>query len=431
MFWERARFMKSIADFFCFDERNTDFKSECFAGLACFTATAYIFLLVPSVLSRAGVSFSSAYFATLLAFAAANLACGVLVNLPLLLRPSIVLCAYYVYIAILSEGASCYEGLGILLTAAFLFVGMSVCGWRQKIIGAVPGVLRSGVPAGIGLLLIVLGFRLGKILVPSPFGLVAVGDIVNPVMYVSLLGLLLTAVLIANKVRFAVLVGMMISGIISYELDYIARLPGLFRIPVGLEKIFWGISFENFELHLFFVPVIILTAIFESSAVISDDADEQLTAVQRADSLGSLFSAALGMVPMIYAPEGKTAALCGGRTGMVPVTAGLLGLIMIFCEPVMREIAEMPAVYVPALIISGSHLFARIKDCIAADLTEQLALVTMLIIMALTANIATGIGSGMVLYVLLALFSGQREKISPELCLLALVFCSYFVYMVI
>lgn len=425
--------MKSIADFFCFDERNTDLKTECFAGLVCFTAVSYVFLLVPSVLSRTGVSFSSAYFAALLAFAVANIFGGLKVNQPLVLRPSIVICAYYVYIIILSEGASCFEGLGILLTAAVLFAGVSACGWRQKIIDTVPSVLREGMPAGIGLMLIVLGLRFGKILVSSPFGLAAVGDIVNPVMYVSLLGLVLIIVFNKNKVKFSVLLGMLITGIISYELDYIAELPGLFRIPVGQEKMFWGISFEHFAEHIIYVLVILLTVIIESTAVITDRniSSETVMEAERIDSAGSLFSAALGMVPQVFSPEGRAASLCGGRTGLVPVTAGVLAVIMLFCEPVMREIAEMPAVYVPALIITGCQLFARVKDCVSADLTEQVPLLLMLIIMGLTGNIATGIGGGTVLYVLLALLCRKKEKISRGLYFLTVMFCGYFIYMVI
>lgn len=451
---KKVNSMEKIRKYFAVDQRNTDIVTECMAGVVAFASLSYVFLLVPAIFSFAGVSFSSAYFAVLVSFAVANIYSGITTNTPDLLRPSIVCGAYYVYIIILSSGASAYEGLGILLVSAALFAILSFTGWRGRIYRAVPGVLREGTAAGIGLLLVFLGLRLGNIIVPSPFGLAALGNIVNPIMYVSLLGLLITAVFVVNKLKYAVLLGMLITGIISYELDYIAVFPGLFKIPVGLEQTFWGLSFTNIDIHFIYCLAILLTALLESSAVVAsenvcpEDLTEENIIVEiteqkekdkhfsivnscKVDALGTVFSACLGMVPMVCAPEAKISDFCWGKTGLVPLMAGFLGIVMLFCEPVMREIAEMPAVFVPALIIVGSRLLLRLRIVAIRELQDQVPLCLMLAVMALTADIAAGIGSGTVMYVMIRLFSGQYREISRELYFLTAVFCAYFIYWVI
>ena len=425
--------MDKIREYFSLKERNTDLRTECIAGITAFLTVSYGFLLIPAIMSRIGISFSSAYFSVMLAFSVANIYLGISTDLPLLLRPSIVVAVYYAYIVVLSVGATCYEGTAVLVFAGVSMVVMSLSGWREKIVSKIPAVLRIGITAGIGLMMLILGLRLGKIIVSSPFALAAVGDIVNPVMFVSLLGLVITTVFCVNKIKGAVLWGMLISGAVSYELDYIADLPGLFKIPVGLEKLTWGISLENFDRYVFLCIVILLTAIFESSAVIigNDFTNKSVRAANKADSVGTLFSACLGMVPMVFSPEARIVEICRGKTGVVPLVAGILGMVMIFCEPVMCEIAEMPAVFVPALIITGAGLLIRLKETDTSDMANLIPVFVMLTIMAVTSNIAAGIGSGVILYVLLRSFSGRSNEITKELYLLAVLFLGYYMYMLI
>ena len=51
----------SIKEFFQFKERNTSFMTETLAGFTTFLTMAYIIILNPSVLSKAGMDFDGVF----------------------------------------------------------------------------------------------------------------------------------------------------------------------------------------------------------------------------------------------------------------------------------------------------------------------------------------------------------------------------------
>ena len=104
--------MERLRQWFAFEERRTDFRTEALAGLTTFISMMYILVVNPSVLSRAGIDFGGAYIATVVASIVATLIMGIVANYPIAIAPGIGINAYFVFTVIISDGVPWQEALG-------------------------------------------------------------------------------------------------------------------------------------------------------------------------------------------------------------------------------------------------------------------------------------------------------------------------------
>lgn len=428
--------MRGLGRFSALAEDEFDFRTEAEAGLAGFMALAYTFLVNALLLERAGVFFGEAYMALVLSFAVANIAAALLTRQPLILVPGIAVNMYFSYIIVVSNGIPYGEGLALLLFASLTFGVISFSGWRQKIMDAVPLVIRQGMRAGVGALLLLLGLSFGGIIVVSPFQLTSFGDLGNPAAYLTVSGFLLTAGLKINKVRGAYFAGMVFTAAGAIMLGCIDWPGGIFCLPAGMERTICGWSFNNLAEHLGFGLMLLFIMLFDSSIAVSalfegKDSQNSLAVCYKADSAGGIISAFLGVAPAVYTPEAAVACQYGGKTGLVPAVAACIGLAALFCGPIVRELACCPAVIAPLLIFTGLELFSSIGRVMCKDMPETVSVYLMVFLMALTNNPALGLGAGIVLFVLLKLLSGCREELTGEMYGLAMVFVLYFINLAI
>ena len=103
------------------------------------------------------------------------------------------------------------------------------------------------------------------------------------------------------------------------------------------------------------------------------------------------------------------------------VTAILFG-VLLFCAPLSRMMAEVPAITAPVLILSGAFLMESVTDIDWKDYTEAFPAFFTLLLMPLSFSIATGIGVGFVLYVFLKAVAGKGQRVHPLLYALSILF---------
>ncbi len=424
--------MERLRQWFAFEERRTDFRTEALAGLTTFISMMYILVVNPSVLSRAGIDFGGAYIATVVASIVATLIMGIVANYPIAIAPGIGINAYFVFTVIISDGVPWQEALGAAFVSSSLFILLSVTRFRQMLIDSIPESLKIAIAAGIGMFIALIGLENGHLVVNSPTTITMLGDMKDPVAYLTLLGMLVTVVLMANRVRGAIFLGMLLTGVVSFLLGFIEMPAAPFALPAGLDKTFCQLSFAHIDTLSLVIFTVLLVTLFDTTGtmigvgrqagLIRDGKFPHLQSALLADSIGSFVGALFGTGPTSSFVESGTGVAAGGRTGFTSVVTAGLFLLMLFCAPLAKAFSSMPAVTAPALIIVGSLMVEGMRTIAWTDVTEAFPAFFTMLIMPLSYSIATGVGAGFILYAILKLSMGQGKTVHPLLYVFAVLF---------
>src|SRR5699024_5563132 len=105
---------------------------------------------------------------------------------------------------------------GTVFLAGIIFILLSLTKLRETLIKAIPAPLKFGITSGIGLFIAFLGLKMSGIIVPDEETMVTLGNLHDPVTGLTLIGLLITLILMARRVRGALFIGMILTGIIGY-----------------------------------------------------------------------------------------------------------------------------------------------------------------------------------------------------------------------
>ena len=223
-------------EFFQIRQRKSTLGREVVGGLTTFMAMSYILFVQPAVLGKTGMDAGGVFMATCLASAAACLLMGLLSNYPIALAPGMGENFFFVF-TLCGVGAAAgafrltwAEALGLTAAVGVVFVLLSTVGLRSMLLNAIPDALKSGIAAGIGLFIALIGFEWGNLVQGHPSTCLALAEIKgNYAAGLTLAGLGVTMALMAFRVRGAILIGILATTVLTWGA---ARLP--VRADLGL-----------------------------------------------------------------------------------------------------------------------------------------------------------------------------------------------------
>ena len=420
--------------YFQLKANKTDFRTEVIAGITTFLTMAYILAVNPIILGKTGMDIHAVFTATALSAVVATLIMALYAKLPFALAPGMGLNAFFAFTVVLGMGYDWEFALTAVFTEGVLFILMSFFNIRELIIDAIPLTLKHSISVGIGLFIAFIGLHSAGIIVKNPATLVGLGTMNNPIVWVSLLGLLISGVLLALRVKGALLIGIFASTIIGIPLG-ITHLPGssVVQLPPSIAPIFFKFQWSKM-LSLNFV-VIVFTFLFvdifdtvgtligvASKANMLDDKGRLHNASKAlmADAVGTTVGAILGTSTVTTYVESAAGVAEGGRTGLTSLTTATLFIISLFLAPLFLMVPA--AATAPALILVGSFMMSPILKISLDDYTESIPAFLSIIMMPLTYSIADGIAFGMVSYVLLKVLSGKHKEINLLMYILTAIF---------
>lgn len=190
---------------------------ELLGGLTTFLTMAYIIFVNPVFLTAAGLPEQGAVVATCLGAAFATLLMAFWANYPIALAPGMGLNAFFTYGICLGAGVPWKTALGLVFWSGLLFLGLSLSGARKVITEAVPPVIKLAAAVGIGLFIAFIGLKQGGIVKADPNTLVTMANPGSKVAVLTLVGLAVTLVLIAMKVRTAIFWGMAAATVLAFS----------------------------------------------------------------------------------------------------------------------------------------------------------------------------------------------------------------------
>lgn len=415
-------------------ENNTNARTEVVSGLITFFSMSYILVVNPAVLSAAGIPLDRVFTATIIAILVGTLIMALAANYPIVVAPGMGINSYFATLAATS-GYNYKTLLATCFMGAVIFVILSATKFRESLIDSIPNNLKYGISAAIGLFIAFLGLKNSALIVANPHTILSLGDLKNPVAYMTILGIFIILLLLALEIKGAIFIGMAIIAIISYFTGML-KVEKVFGIPHmdlsllynpatesinALQLGLYGIVF-TFLMVTLFDTTGTMVAVTTQAGLVKNGRMERAKEALLADSFATLAASLFGSTPTSAYIESSAGVANGGRTGLTALSTSFFVVISIFLFPLASSLAAVPAITSPALIIIGSFMMESIAKIEWNDITEAFPAFVTIIGIPLTGSINDGIAFGFIFYVVLKLSKKQWKDIHPLMYLFAVLF---------
>lgn len=412
---------------------------------------SYIVFLNPAILAQTGMNFGAVMTATCLSAAAATLLMGFLANYPIALAPGMGENIFFLT-AVLGMGITWQQGLGAVFVAGIVFLILNLFNVRQVIIDAVPESLKHAIAAGIGLFIVFMGLVNAGIVVRHPMEQavpVHLGELNNPAVWVSLLGLVLTGALLVRKVRGAILWGILSTAVLGL-IFRVAHYQGLVAPPPSLAPTFLKMDIAGL-LTWGMIPIILIflymdvldsigtfIGVGERMGLLKNGRLERGTRALTTDAAGTVIGACLGTSTVTAFIESSAGAAAGARTGLANLVTALLFLAALFFSPVAQMIGGGYAwkegvllypVTAPALIVVGTFMAASLRRIPWDDFGEAIPALLIVVGIPLTYSIAEGLALGFISYPVIKLLGGKGREVNRLCYLLGAIFLARYLFL--
>ncbi|KAL3419895.1 xanthine/uracil permease [Phlyctema vagabunda] len=456
---------------------NSRFLTEIRAGLATFFAMAYIISVNATILTDSGgtcvcpraeediscladVDYNLClgvirrdFITGTAAIAALSSFCmGLFANMPIALAPGMGLNAYFTYTVVGFHGlgpVSYQLALTAVFVEGFIFIGLSLLGLRQWLSRVIPPSIKlaSGVGIGLYLTLIGLGYSAGIGLVqgatstPLELAGCAAADfdaetglcststkMRSPTLWIAIFcGGAVTAILLAYKVKGAIIAGILLVSIISWprgtdvtyfpytevgdsNFDFFKKVVTFHGIEKTLAVNEWNLSGASGQFGLalitfLYVDILDCTGTLYSMAHFGGYVDpvtqdfEGSAVAYIVDAAGISIGSLFGLSPVTAFIESGAGISEGGKTGITAMVTGICFFISIFFAPIFASIP--PWATGCTLIIVGAMMASAAKEINWKYIGDSLPAFLTLAIMPFTYSIAYGLIAGVTSYTLI------------------------------
>lgn len=461
----------ALDKFFGYSAKGSNLRTEIMAGLTTFFAMAYILMVNANMFANPfsdgtnvlGVSYNAIYIATAISAVVGTLAIGLLANLPLGQASGMGLNAYFVYTCCVGLGMSYANALVLVLFDGVLFIVLTVTGLRKLIFQAIPNMVRTAIPAGIGLFIAFLGLQNAGIVAKDASTGVTLGSFnllsgnwgsIMP-MVVTIVALLAIAIMSYRKVKGAVLIGILGGAVLYYALGYLTVADFAVSLSMTSPIAAFGEFFEQ-SFAKVFTEGLNFAPFFEANGTANAVLTIATTTlafcmVDMFDTIGTLYGACArgnmltkeGDIPnmdramLADAIATTTGAVCGtstvttfvesasgvaegGRTGLSAMVTAALFFVAMFLAPVAQLIPSCATA--AALVYVGVLMMSGVKNINWEDVSEAVPAFLTMAMMPFTYNISYGICFGLISYIVIKACTGKIKDVKAGTWVIAAMF---------
>ncbi len=448
-------------------ENHTDVKTEVMAGITTFMTMAYILAVNPNILSASGMDRGAIFTATALSSFIATCLMALLSNYPFVLAPGMGLNAYFTYTVVLGMGYTWQQALSAVFAEGIIFILLSLTNVREAIFNSIPMNLKHAVSVGIGLFIAFIGLQNAKIVVGNDSTLVSIFSFKSSVaegtfssqgitVLLALIGVLVTAILLAKNVKGGILWGILITWILGIlcqlthlyvpnaDIGYYSLLPDFSNgisvpsmAPTFMKmdfSIVFSLDFVVIMFAFLFVDMFdtLGTLIGVASKADMLDKDGKLPRIKGAllsDAVGTTVGAMCGTSTVTTFVESASGVAEGGRTGLTSLVAAVLFGLSLLLSPIFLAIPSFATA--PALIVVGYLMLTSVTKIDFNDMTEAIPCFIAIIAMPFMYSISEGISMGVISYVVINVITGKakEKKISLLMYILAVLFVLKYIFL--
>lgn len=420
------------------NQKRTSIRVEFVAGLTTFLTMAYIIFVNPAILSAAGMDKQALIVVTCIVSAVMTIITGLFANAPIAMAPGMGLNAFLAYSLVGAGKITWQTALGVVFLSGLLCFVLTLLGLRKRLVEAIPVSLVSAISVGIGLFITFIGLVNMGIIVKNEQTLVSAGPL-TPKVLMGLAGLLVMAFLAVKKVKGSLLIGIIFTTAVAVIFGYVEKptvwfsfSPDSFNIRsvafrldiLGAFK--WSLFGSIFALMFMdmFDSIGTLVACCHEARMVDEDGKirglDRLLAI---DAAASMFGAALGTSTITSYIESAAGIEEGGRTGLTAVVTGVCFLLALLFVPLVGVVPEYATG--PALVMVGLFMMKEVRRIDFEKLDEAFPAFIIMVMIALSYSISTGLAFGFISFVLIKLLSGRARDVMPAMWIIA-VLCLLF-----
>jgi len=392
--------------------------------------------------------------------ALASFLMGLLANLPVGMAPGLGLNAYFAYSVVGFHGSgmiSYREALAAVFLEGWIFLFLTLIGLRQWLVRIMPQSLVLAVGAGIGLFIAFIGLSsnglgviggdtvnfvgLGGCLpenyMPNLPGYCAGGVLRSPTMWLGVfLGGFLTVLLMLYRIKGSILIGIVLVSVISWPrptpityfphtvagdalFDYFKKVVTfhpLTKVGNAIDYHYGNARVWYALVTFLYVDILDTTGTLYSMAKFAGLRDpvtldfENSTIAYCVDAFAISMGSLMGTSPVTAFIESATGISEGGKTGITAMTVGVAMFISIFFAPVFASIPSWATG--GALVIVGCLMIRNVREVNWDYIGDAVPAFLTILIIPLTYNIAYGVITGIISYVILNGIPLGLKKIS-------------------
>ena len=358
------------------------------------------------------------------------------------------------------------EAMGLVVIDGVIIVVLALTGFRTAVFNAIPSELKAAIAAGIGAFIAMIGLVDAGFVrrIPDaagttvPVGLGIDGSIASWPTFVFVVGVLLMGVLVARKVRGGLLIGIVVTTILSMIIEAVTDVgPSLGTNPKG-----WNLSTPEAPDSFFGIPdlslvgnvdvfgaftrigviaatllvfTLVLANFFDAMGTMTGlgkeaavtDKNGTLPGIGKAlvvEGTGAIVGGGASASSNTVFVESASGIAEGARTGLANVITGVMFLLAMFLTP-LYEVVPIEAA-APALVVVGALMIGQVRDIDFSNFAVALPAFLTIMVMPFTYSIANGIGVGFITWVVLHATSGKIRTIHPLMWIVAVLFALYF-----
>ncbi|MFG2006498.1 NCS2 family permease [Spirillospora sp. NPDC048911] len=474
--------------YFKISARGSTVGREVRGGLATFFTMAYIVVLNPLIigtvadadkqflgdLTTPGASIPLVAAATALVAGLLTLAMGVIGRYPFAMAAGLGLNALLAYS--IASGMSWEDAMGIIVLEGLIITVLVLTGFRVAVFRAIPAGLKTAIAVGIGLFIALIGFvdagfvrripgAAGEATVPLQLG--ATGSLSGWPTLVFAFGLILTVLLVARKVRGAILIGILATTVVAIVVEALVdagpfnKGPGPDGKPVinpdgwqlnvpkwpdkvidtpdlsliGDFSLFGSFERAGVTAAILFVFTVMLADFFDTMGTVVGvgkeaellDEKGELPGIRNVlliDSVGAAAGGAASTSSNTTYIESAAGVAEGARTGLASVVTGGLFLVAMFFAPLVTIVPFEAAT--PALVVVGFLMMTQIRHIDLNDYDIAIPAFLTIVLMPFAYSITVGIGAGFISFVAIKAARRRFAEIHPLMWLIAVLFVLYF-----
>ena len=426
-----------INSFFGLDALQTTVKREILAGFTTFISMAYILFVNPTVLGASGMDEGAVFTATALASALGCILMGVLAKYPIATAPALGINAFFSYSVCIGMGVPWQTALAGVFVASLIFIVITIFKLRELIIDAIPADLKYAISGGIGLFIAFLGLSEGGIIVSDDSTLVALGSLSVGTTWLTIFGLVITAVLMVRRVPGGIFIGMaattvlgLLTGLIQAPSSIVSAAPSIlstFLVALNhvgdINSLQMWVVVLTFLLVTFFDTAGTLVGLANQAGFMKDNKMPRVGKALASASTAMLAGSLLGTSPVGAYVESSAGIAVGGRSGLTAVTTGIFFLFGLFFSPLLSVVTFQ--VTAPALIVVGVLMAQSLREIKWHEMEIAIPAFLILLGMPLTYSISDGIALGFIFYPITMLAAKRGKEVSPIMYGLFFVFLGF------
>ncbi len=419
-----------VNSLFHLKQKQTSVRVEIIAGLTTFLTMAYIIFSQPNILGPTGMDKDALIAVTCIVSAIATIITGIFANAPIAMAPGMGLNAIFAYLVI-SGKMDWQTALGVVFLSGLFFLVLTLLGLRKKIVEAIPASLISAIAVGIGLFIAFMGLTDLGIVISDEITVVSAGPITSTVL-IGFAGLLVMIYLEAKKIKGSLLIGILVGTILAAVFGEI-EIPEKFVSldidisPIALKLDIIGAlkwSFFGSIFTLMFVDMFdsigTLVACCDQAGMVDENSKiKGLDRLLGIDAIATMAGALFGTSTTTSYAESAAGIEQGGRTGLTSIVTGIFFMLALLFIPVVRIVPEYATA--PALIMVGLFMMKEVKRINFANIEEAFPAFIIMVMIALSYSISTGLAFGFISFTLIKIVLGKTREIKTAMWIIAIL----------